>query len=126
MKRENLERYLERGDGFGFIKETDDANYLGWILLRKRQPNNRYLSLLAPGEDPHFVEEQEQIRQKPYQLNVIELSVEAYESDKYETDDDYRVNDLYRFASLDEVEIFLQRFGHTLVDIKWETNLNAP
>ena len=94
--------------------------------ISKQQPNDRYLSLLASGEEPHFVKEQELIRQKPYQLNVVELAIEAYENDRYEINEDYRVNDLYSFFDLDEVEVFLQRFGCTLTNIKWRADLDAP
>lgn len=32
----------------------------------------------------------------------------------------------YYFANLDEVEEFVQRFGHTLENIKWRIEINAP
>ena len=63
MKREDLERYLERGDLLGFVKQTVSDAYLGWILLNKLKPHDRYLSLLAPSDEPEFVAKQELIRE---------------------------------------------------------------
>ena len=126
MRREDLERYLDRSDELGFVKETTDPDYLGWILLSKRRAHDRYLSLLAPGEDPEFVERQEALRRRPYQVRVIELRRDVHESDRYETNDDYRVNEVHRFASLDEVEDFIRQFGHTLTAIRWRADIDAP
>jgi hypothetical protein len=38
MKREDIERYLERGDTLGFRKQTGSDDVLGWILLGKAKP----------------------------------------------------------------------------------------
>jgi hypothetical protein len=46
MRREDPERYPERGDRLGFRKETGDDAYIGWIMLSKNKPHERYLSLL--------------------------------------------------------------------------------
>ena len=126
MTREDLERYLERGESLGFKKETGADDYLGWILLSKRQPDDRYLILLAPGEEPEFVKQQELIRQKPYQILVQELRKDVHESDRYETNEDYRINESLYFASLDEVEAFVQNYGYTLKEIQWRADLDAP
>jgi hypothetical protein len=126
MKREDLERYLERGDLLGFEKQTDSPEYLGWVLLNKLRPHDRYLSLLAPGEEPGFVAEQERIRRNPYHISVVELRREAYESEGYETDEDYRLNEHYDFPNLDEVETFVRKYGHTLENIKWGSEIGAP
>src|ERR1051325_9551112 len=108
MKREDLERYLERGDHLGFKKETGTDEYLGWILLSKQKPDERYLSLVEAGEEPEFVAKQEKIRQKPYQVLVQELKRDVYESDRYETNEDYRMNECHRFPTLNEVEEFVR------------------
>ena len=126
MKREDLERYLERGDTLGFKKDTGTDEYLGWILLGKQKPDDRYLALLAPGEEPEFVSKQGMIRQKPYQVLVQELKREVHESDRYETNEDFRVNDCYYFADLDEVDQFAQNHGHSLENIKWRVEIDAP
>ena len=126
MEREDLERYLERGYSLRFKKETSTDEYLGCILLSKQKPHDRYLSLLTPGEEPEFVAKQEMIRQMPYQVLVQELKREAHESDKYETNEDFRANECYRFADLDEVEEFVQSYGHRLENIKWRVEIDGP
>jgi hypothetical protein len=117
---------LERGDSLGFKKETGTDEYLGWILLAKRKPHERFLSLLVPGEEPKFVAKQELIRRQPYQVLIQELKREAHESDRYETDEDLRINECHYFATLDEVEEFVRNYGQTLENIKWRIDLNAP
>jgi len=126
MRRSDLERFLDIGYELGFVKQTDTPDYLGWILLQKRKPHERYLSLLNPGEEPEFVAQQELLRSRPYQVRVIELSRDVFESDRYETMDDFRLNEVFYFANLDEVEEFVQKYGHTLENIKWLTEINAP
>lgn len=126
MRRDDLARYLERGNVLGFTKQTDGPDYLGWILLQKMKPQDRYLQLLKPGEEPEFVAEQELYRSRPYQVRVIELDRNVHESDRYETEDDYRLHKQYYFSSLDEVEEFVASFGHTLENIKWRIEIDAP
>src|SRR5689334_22825570 len=126
MTRQELEFFLDRGDSLGFQMATGTDDYLGWILLSKRKPNERLLSLLQPNEEPQFVSEQEAIRRQPYQVLVQELRFDVYQSDEYETNEDFRLNQCYRFANLDEVEEFVQQFGHTLIQIKWPVEINAP
>ena len=126
MKREDLERYLERGDLLGFVKPTDSEEYLGWILLNKLKPHERYLSLLAPGEKPEFVAQQELIRQKPYHLSIVELRRDAHGGEGYESPEDYRLNEHYDFSNLDEVEEFIRGFGYKLEDIRWSREIEAP
>ncbi len=38
MDRIELEAKLEAGQEWGFRKETNHPNYLGWILISKRNP----------------------------------------------------------------------------------------
>ena len=123
MIRQELEFFLDRGDSLGFQKATGTDDYLGWILLSKRKPNERLLSLLQPNEEPQFVAEQETIRRRPYQVLVQDLRRDVYESNAYETNEDFRLNQCYRFASLDEVEDFVRQFGHTLTQIKWPVEI---
>ena len=126
MELRDLERYLERGDVLGFVNETSDDRSLGWILLNKLKPHDRFLSVLEPGERPEFQAEQESIRMKPYHVVVIELKRDAYEDERYETNDDYILNEQYDFQSLDDVEVFVQGFGKTLRSIKWASEIGSP
>lgn len=126
MLRVQIERALDKGQQLGFIKPTDDDRFLGWILLSKRVCNERYLALLAPGEEPAFVAEQEAIRRCPYRVSVIELSREVHESGEYETEEDYRLRESHQFPDLDAVDGFLQARGFQLADITWGTDIDAP
>jgi hypothetical protein len=125
MRREDLERFLENGNHLGFRKQTDSDEYLGWVILRKDKPNERLLSLLTSGEEPEFVAEQNLTRSKPYRVVVSELRRDVYESGRYEANEDYRLNEKHLFSNLDEVEEFVQRYGHTLENIKWRIEIEA-
>jgi hypothetical protein len=125
MRREDLERYLERGDRLGFQKETGDDDYIGWIMLGKNKPHERYLSLLKPGEETGFVAEQEYMRVCPYQVWVAEFRRDVYESGECESAEDYRLNKCFYFPSLDHVEEFVRRFGHTLEEIRWAREIDS-
>jgi hypothetical protein len=126
MKREDLERYLERGDTLGFRKQTASDDVLGWILLGRAKPRDRYLALLEEGEERESVAEQERYRRTPYHVSVMELKREAYESESYETNEDYLINETYFFSNLDDVEKFVQSYGHTLENIKWPIEIGMP
>jgi hypothetical protein len=119
MIREELEYFLERGDRLGFVKETDSADYLGYILLNKEKPNDRFLALLKPGENPRFAEKQELIRRRPYHVLVQEMRRDVYERGECESSADYRLTENHRFASLNETQEFLDQFGLKLEDIRW-------
>jgi hypothetical protein len=126
MNREDLERYLDRGDTLGFRKQTASDEALGWILLGKAKPHDRYLALLEEGEEPEFVVQQERYRRTPYHVSVLELKREAYESERYEANEDYLMNKTFFFSSLDEVEEFVRSYGHTLENIKWPIEIGSP
>lgn len=125
MKRYDLERYLDRGDELGFIKPMSNDDRLGWVLLCKQKPNDRYLSLLKPGEEVKYTGAQEAIRQKPYLLNIIELDRKFYDLEDFD-EDDYSVNELYRFSNLDDVKNFLSNRDLDLSEIKWRIDIKAP
>jgi hypothetical protein len=125
MRREDLERYLERGDILGFQTETHDDAYIGWILLSKRHPNDRFLALLKPGERPDFVAEQEYARVCPYQVWVAEFRRDVYESGECESMEDYRLSKNFYFPSLDHVEEYVRALGHTLEEIRWAREIQS-
>jgi hypothetical protein len=126
MTRQDLERFLDRGDELGFVKQTDNPEFLGWILLRKRKPNQRLLSLVDPDEEPELVAKEKMLSIRPYQVQVMELASDVFKSDRYETEEDYRMNDVLYFSSLDDVQEFIGSFGHSLESIKWPVEINAP
>ena len=61
IKRENLERFLERGETLGFIKETNNQAFLGWILLSKQKLPERHLELITANEETQVVKKQDKI-----------------------------------------------------------------
>ncbi len=126
MTREDLERFLDKGHELGFVKRTDDPAFPGWILLRKRKANQRLMSLLDPNKEGELLAKERSLEAQPYQVQVIELSRDVFENDRYETEEDYRLNDVYFFATLDEVEGFVGSLGHSLDNIKWRIEINAP
>jgi hypothetical protein len=126
MKRDDLERYLERGDTLGFKKKTASDDVLGWILLSKAKPHGRYLAFLEEGEELDFVALQERYRRMPYHVLVQELKREAYESERYETDEDYLMNESYFFSNLDDVDEFVWSYGHKLENIEWPIEIGMP
>lgn len=63
---------------------------------------------------------------RPYQVHVIELASDVFESGRYETEGDFRMNEVRYFSSLDEVEEFVGSFGYSLESIKWRPEINAP
>ena len=125
MRREDLERYPERGDRLGFQKETDDDGYVGWIMLNKRPVNERHLSLLSPRTKPGAFAETVYACVCPHQVWIAELRRDVYESGECESMDDYRLNKAFFFPTLDDVEKFVRAFGHTLEEIKWAREIES-
>lgn len=126
MLRVQIESALDKGQQLGFVKPTDDERVLGWILLWKRKPHDRYLALLRPGEEPDFVAKQEAIRRCPFYVSVIELSRDVHESGDYETEEDYRLKEIHQFPDLDAVDTFVRSYGFQLDRITWGTDIDAP
>ena len=126
MERSHLEGFLDKGHELGFVKETDNVRFLGWVLIQKRKPEERSLSVLSPIEDPEYFSEQELLRSCPYQVRVVELDRDVFDSDRYETQEDFRLNEVRYFSSLDEVAEFVLRFRLDLENIKWRVEINAP
>lgn len=126
VRREDLQRWLERGNEFGFVKETGTPDYIGWVLLRQRKPNQRALELMEPDEENVYLQEQKLLETRPYFVRVVELKRAVYESDRYETNEDFRVNEGYYFATLEEAEGFLRSYGYSLDTLKWASEIGAP
>ena len=123
MRREDLERYLERGDALGFQKETGDDAYIGWIMLSKRHASDRLIELF--GYKPEVVVEEEYKRVCPYQVWVAEFRRDVYEGGECESADDYRLSKNYFFPSLDHVAEYVGALGHALEDIKWAREIDS-
>jgi hypothetical protein len=124
MTYDYIERLLTRGKTLGFLKQTESSDRLGWILLTKQEPHDRYLALLKPGEDDDFVYQQKLIRQRPYLVRVVEMAREQREN--YSWDEEFLLNENHRFGHLSEVEEFVRGFGHRLEDIQPSHAIDAP
>ena len=128
MGSKELENRLEYGEQWGFIKPTDSADYLGWVLLSKRKP--AAVTPLDPVQDyDRFVKwsnEVESLRQRPYLVKVLELDRAVHESGEYESTEDYRVIESHHFATLAEAESFIRELGNSFADIKNRLELDAP
>jgi hypothetical protein len=123
MRREDLERYLERGDLLGFQTGTGDDAYIGWLMLSKRRASERLLELF--GDRPEVVADEQYKRVCPYQVWVAEFRRDVYERGECYSADDYRLNKSFFFPTLEHVEEFVGAYGCTLEDIKWAREIES-
>lgn len=129
MNKTELDKRLNNGEQWGFIKETDSDEYLGWILIHKFQ------KILFPPKKEDYSDEElyeaylETYRQRtetPYHVLIKELRRDVHESGKYETGDDVRQKDNYYFSTIDELENFIKELGYSFDDIKHRSEIDAP
>lgn len=127
MKREELNFFLgNKGYSLGFLEQSADRRFVAWMILSKRKPNERVLSILAPGEEAEYVREQELYRERPYQLQRIEHRSEEPIDIENDIDEDALLREVHYFRTLDEVQAYVADFGHALEDIKWLNEINPP
>ena len=120
MKIKQLEYYLERGNVFGFVKDTTDINVVGWFLLKKLKHMPRYKEILDPICDLEIFQEQENLEKTPYYIEVCELGKSFFElDDSWPEEEDYIMNEYYRFSTLEDVEHFFRENGKSIQEIKW-------
>lgn len=128
MDSKELERKLEAGQRWGFTKQTSDADYLGWVLLRKRKP--RPVPPFDLSEKPEqyrqYMSLVEEIRQLPYHVHIVELRRDVHERGDYETSEDQRLLENYYFPNLDQTITFLEGMGFGLDQIRPAFELDAP
>jgi hypothetical protein len=128
MRQADLEKRLDYGEQWGFIKNTDSPDYLGWVLITKRKP--KPVTPIDPEQDRErylkWVQRTEALRKQPYSVLILELRRDVHESGQYESTEDYRTREYYLFASLEEVVEFLHKLGYSLENIKHRSELDAP
>ena len=127
MDHKDLDRHLEAGQRWGFIKETGDPEYLGWVLLRKRKP--RPVTAFDPREPERyaqFLSRRDEILRQPYYIHVVELKRDVYERGDYETSEDQRNKENHYFADLEEAVAFLNQRGYSLDKIRPAVEIDAP
>ncbi|WP_437287729.1 hypothetical protein [Sorangium sp. So ce406] len=126
MDRQEIDAMLDQGQRVGFVKQTSDPEYLGWIVLSKLNPNRRLLEVLGHDSDSVYVAEERRREREPYLLMVIELKREVHDAGGYETEEDYRRKDRYWFATLEDVERKLGEWGMSLSDGREARELDVP
>ncbi|MDY6784843.1 MAG: hypothetical protein SW833_20260 [Cyanobacteriota bacterium] len=127
---EDLEKKLSQGEQWEFRKELDVSDYLGWILLIKRDipiiyPKDAYKPK-EKGIYTSLIELREKLTKTPYQILNIELKREVHESDAYENEEDYRFKESLYFTSLQKVRNYFSDLGYNLHDIKHRSEIDAP
>jgi hypothetical protein len=128
MTLDELERHLELGEQWGYKKETDSSDYLGWVLLSKRQPSPLWERKAYANEEVYLQakERADRLKKTPYHLRVIELRRDVHESGEYESTEDYRLNENHYCSSLTEAVRLIKNLGFQLENIKWRGELDAP
>lgn len=127
MKREHLEFFLDRKNySLGFLEQSPDRTFVAWIILSKRKPNERLLSILKPGEEPEFVREQELFRERPYQVERIEYRRDTPIVIEDDVEEDKLIHEVHYFRDLNGVAEYVADFGHALEDIKWRSEILPP
>jgi len=126
MLNKNIDASLAAGLRLGVIFDSENSDYLGWVLLKKHKPNEGILRNFSDQKDSALYHEEYQSIQKPYLLMIVELKKSVHESGDYETDQDYRRKDIHRYSSLTEVEAVLHKLGYTLGDLKDSREIDAP
>jgi hypothetical protein len=128
MNREELEHSLSKGYRWGFIKQTSNSNYLGWILLVRRQ-----LPILWPIDKiqrPEYYKRTKQevvtLTRTPYHIHIVEIRKDVHESGTYNTDIDTHLIENYYFANLDNIEKFLEQYNLELSTIRLAHEIDAP
>ena len=96
------------------------------MILSKRKPNERVLSILKPGEEPEFVNKQELFKECPYQVARIEYRRDTPIRIEDEVEEDKLVQEVHYFRDLNEVAEYVADFGHALEDIKWLPEISPP
>jgi hypothetical protein len=128
MDKFELDRKLNNGEQWGFVKETDSVDYLGWILINKR-PKMRFEPQKSDYDDETYLlylDKYQQREKTPYHLLVYELRRDVHERGDYETGDDVRQKDNYYFSSVDQLETFVRELGYSFENIKHRSEIDAP
>lgn len=128
-EQDRVGKKLNNGEQWGFIKETDSHEYLGWILInklpkmtftsQKKDYSEEYLYLIK-------LIEAEKREKTPYHVLIKELRRDVHESGEYETGDDIRHKENYYFSCIDEVEEFIEKLGYSFKNIKNRSEIDAP
>lgn len=126
MTLDEVDRLLERGNRMGFIKPTDDLDFLGWIIVSKIKPNERLLEILEEAEAPELVREERRRRDRPFLVLTIELDRKVHEAGGYESEGDYRMKERLWFPDLLAVQTQLLAWGYSLNQARDARELDAP
>ncbi|MCB9765960.1 MAG: hypothetical protein H6739_39665 [Alphaproteobacteria bacterium] len=96
---------------------TNSEKYLGWLIAEKLVPNMRTLEVLHDCPEHRAYKAETSKLTTPYRVRIIELDREVHESGVYETGDDYRRLDVFRFRTAEEAEDFITAQGVAMSDL---------
>jgi hypothetical protein len=122
MTRDQLDFYLNRKNTFGYNTHNNDQR-VGWILLSKRFPNQKFFELVDEAEDPKGYWLQRRIEAQPFWIQMAEVPRAIFDGDGIQENGDYLLNVSYSFRTLDEVEHFLKELGYDIAEIKWRADV---
>ena len=121
---------IERGKQRGFTLPPTHADGIAWVLVSKASVNERLLEIFSGDDEDsaqRIVAEQLENRRRPYIVQLYELRRAIHESGDYGAPEDVLVNDIRRFATLDEVAAYLrERWGLDLDDAQDRAAIDAP
>jgi hypothetical protein len=128
MDIESLSKHLNNGEQWGFRTSPDSSEYLGWVLISKRNPAVifPYHASQDMARYERLAEESAETKMRPFHVSVRELKKTVHESGEYESTEDYRVRDNYYFSTLEEVLNFLSSKHLQLEDINSRFDIDAP
>jgi hypothetical protein len=121
---------IERGKKLGFTLPPTHADGIAWVLVSKASVNERLLELFS-GDDADtakdIVAKELENQRRPYTVQHYELRREVHESGDYGAPEDVLVNDIRRFATLEEAGAYLrERWGLDLDDAQDRAAIDAP
>lgn len=116
MTRAHMLYHLDTGKHIGFDRPSKDTDYIWQIRIWREAVTPRYIELLGPEEEPSPA-----VRDKlafPYRVRVSELHCRVVKEERYvEFDGDARLLDMAKFATVDEVDDYLDELGLTNTDL---------
>lgn len=126
LNLDQLDQLLSRGHELGIRYQPDDPECYGWILVRRDRPDTSHSTWLTRGNDPKFLAQQARILERPFTVRLLELLRSVHDAGDYEDNDDYRKYEWHHFKNLEDVTEFLGSLGHTIHELKWQRDIDAP
>lgn len=126
MKREDVQRHLERGKWLGWGEPVEDPLYWRAIEIGWRPLPSHALELLNDAEFESVVGQSKTDDLCQYTVIVAEIRRGVALGLRHAEPKDYREYKVHRFATLEAVERFAHSFGRTLEDLTWAADIYEP